>query len=497
MQQKSKLTLIIIALLLIASSAVAQSLEGKIEELTLENGMRWYFIEKHTSATFSGVTMFKVGGVDEEIGKTGLSHLFEHMAFKGTEIIGTTDYDAEKVILDQIEVVANALTAEEHSATPDTARIRKLSKELEELRKEHKKYVVKDEFSQIYNKHGASGTNAMTSKDYTAYINSLPANRLELWCQMEAQRIYAPVFREFYSERDVVVEERRMGVETRPRGKLFEQFLASAFIAHPYRWETVGWMSDIRQVTVEDARQLYEKYYVPSNGVGVLVGDFETETAKQLVRKYFDVLPAGPNPPEVITKEPKQEGERRITVEFDSEPLMMIGYHIPTYPHRDNVIMDVISSVLTSGRTSRLHKRLVQQEEMVTRIYSYDTPGDRYDNVFVVFAEPRAPHTLEEIEAVIYEEIQRLKTEPVSQRELQKMKNQIDASMIWRASNNLWFAFGIARSALLFGDWRYYENYRDELVTVTPEDVMEAAKKYLTKSNRTVTTLKRPEVTEK
>ncbi|RMH69872.1 MAG: insulinase family protein [Gemmatimonadetes bacterium] len=470
-------------------------LDDKITELTLHNGMRWFFVERHTAPTFSGVIQFKVGGVDEVEGQTGLSHLFEHMAFKGTSVIGTRDYQAEKIILDQIDELARQFTLEQRKPVPDQLLLEELYQQLVQLNLEHRQYVIKDEFWQIYNRHGANNLNAGTSKDTTSYLVSLPANRLELWCLMESNRLADPVFREFYSERDVVMEERRLRIDSNPSGKLYEQFLATAYTRHPYRWPTIGWMEDISQVTVEQAQALYRTYYVPGNGVGVLVGDFECAEAIRLVQTYFGQLPAGDLPPEVTVEEPPQTEERRIIVEFDAEPELLIGYHVPTYPHPDDVTIDVISNLLTNGRSSRLYMALVKQQEVATEVNSFRVPGDRYPNVLAINVIPRAPHSPTVIEERVYLEIERLKTEPADAWELQKLKNQLDATLVRGLGSNLGLASRIAYAVHLSGDWHYFKTYRQRLAQVTADEIMRAAQTYLTPQNRTVATLQRPEVT--
>jgi len=490
------LLVVLVAAALSVSSTLAAGLEERVSEMTLSNGMRWFFVERHTSPTFSGVIQFKVGGVDEQPGLTGLAHLFEHMAFKGTTLIGTSDYEAEKVILDEIEGVADKLTQEQAKESPDADIVAALSQRLAALRAEHKKYVVKDEFFRIYERNGAVGLNAGTGKDTTTYYVSLPSNRLELYCLMEAQRIADPVFREFYTERDVVLEERRTGIDTNPRGKLYEQFMATAFNAHPYRWPIHGWAPEIGQVTARQARELYRTYYVPSNGVGVLVGDFDTELAKRLVEEYFGRIPPGRNPVVEIPEEPVQVQERRVEVEFDAEPDLLIGYHVPTYPDSDFVAIQVVSSLLSVGRSSRLYKKLVKELEFVTSVGTYTVPGLRYPNVFVIDPIPRTPHTTSEIEEAIYEELERLKAEPVSERELRKVKNQVDASMLWGLSTNLGMAYRIALYEQIYGDWRYYYEFKERLDEVTLADISRVARKYFTEENRTVVILRKPKEDE-
>ncbi len=477
---------------LAAAAARAAGLEGRVTETTLDNGMRWFFVERHASPTFSGVIRFGVGGVDDAPGRTGLAHLFEHMAFKGTTVIGTRDYEAEKTILAEIEDVADKLTQEQLKDPPDAEVIKKLSERLAALRAEHKKYVVKDEFFQLYNRNGATGLNAGTGNDGTTYLVSLPSNRLQLYCLMEAQRLADPVFREFYTERDVVLEERRTRVDTNPRGKLYEQFIATAFEGHPYGRPVIGWAPEISRVTVAQARAFYRRYYVPGNAVGVLVGDFVTADAEKLVEEYFERVPAGPQPVSAIPPEAKQSQERRVEVPFDAEPDIFIGYHVPTYPEPDSVTIKVISFLLSGGRSSRLYKRLVKEEELATSIDTYTEPGERFPNLFVLDPIPRAPHTTAEVEAAIYEELARLKSEPVSARELQKIKNQADAAMLWRLATNLGLAATIAFYEQTYGDWRYYYEFREQLEDVTPADIMRVASKYFTEENRVVAVLKKP-----
>lgn len=467
-----------------------EDLEGRVAEVRLANGMKWLFVEDHKSPTFAGVICFRVGGVDEAAGQSGLAHLFEHMAFKGTSVIGTTDYAAEKVIIQELEAVADSLSAEKAKPQPDAALVAELAGELAALQAEEKKYIRKDELWEIYTRAGADGTNAWTSKDLTAYHLSLPANRLELYCSVEAQRIADPVFREFYTERDVVMEERRMRLETRPEGKLYEQLLEAAYKVHPYRIMTLGNRDDLAVLSAAQARAFHKVYYAPGNAVGVLVGDFKARDAEKLVRKYFERIPAGAPPTAEVPPEPPQADERRVEVPFDAEPQVLIGYHIPTFPDPDVAPLRVLATLLAEGRSSRLYTRLVKNEGLAVAVNAYyDDPGTRYPSLFIFEPTPRAPHTAAEVEAAIYDELERLKNEPVSAEELAKAKNQMDAAFLWRLSDDMGLAMSLAVQDRLYGDWRHVIAYRRELQAVTADDIMRVARTYFVPSNRTVATL--------
>jgi len=484
-------------ILLAAATAAAatswgslEDLESRVAEVRLANGMKWLFVEDRKSPTFAGVICFRVGGVDEAPGQSGLAHLFEHMAFKGTSVIGTTDYAAEKPIMDELEAVADELSAEKAKERPDEALVKELSAKLAALQAEEKKYIKKDELWEIYTRAGADGTNAWTSKDLTAYHLSLPANRVELYCLVEAQRMADPVFREFYTERDVVTEERRMRLDTQPSGKLYEEFIDAAFKVHPYRIMTLGYARDLAVLSASEARAFHETYYVPGNAVGVLVGDFRARDAEKAVRKYFERIPAGPPPPAEIPAEPPQMEERRVEVPFDAEPQILIGYHIPAFPDADVAPLRVLSTILADGRSSRLYTRLVKKDGLAVAVSTYyDDPGTRYPGLFIVEPTPRAPHTTAEVEAAVYEELERLANEPVSAEELTKAKNRMDAAFLWRLSDDMGLAMSLAVQDRLYGDWRRVIAYRKEIAAVSADDILRVARTYFQPTNRTVATL--------
>lgn len=479
--------LFLFLILLSYSPLFPQDIESKVKVHKLGNGMTFIFMERHEVPVFSAIYGFKVGSVDEVPGITGLAHLFEHMAFKGTPRIGTNDYEKEKPVMEKVNMLGAEISKElVKGGLADKEKIEKLKKEMAELEKEQKKYIVKDEIDKIYSNAGGVGLNAGTGMDVTSYLISLPSNQLELYCLMESERMKNAFLREFYTERGVVQEERKQTTEAIPMRQLYEVFMAAAFIAHPYGHPVVGWASDINSVTLEEASEFKSKYYTPNNCVVALVGDIYPEKAIPLIEKYFADFPRGPEPPILRTKEPTQLGERRVKIEFDAEPQIMIGFHRPTYPHKHAYVMDVVASILTSGRSSRLYKDLVKSKQLAVSVSAGSGPGVRYDNLFTISATPRFPHTNEELEKAIYEHLEMLKVEPAEARELEKIKNQIEASYIQSLSSNFGMAFRLMREQLFYGDWKNMLRYKEEIIKVKPEDIMEAAKEYFTEQNRTV-----------
>lgn len=484
---KIRISLLLIFLIFV-NNAYSQNIEDKVTEYALKNGMKFLLMKRGNAPVFSGFLAFRVGSVDEDVGITGLAHLFEHMAFKGTEVIGTTDYKKEKPIIEEINKIGAELSFEvAKGRTADSTKISDLQVKLKEFQTVHKQYVKNNEFFQIYDSNGGNGTNAGTGNDVTQYYVNLPSNKLELWMLMESERIKNPIFREFYVERDVVIEERRLSTDTQPFGKLYEEFIAASFIAHPYRNPIIGWMSDIMTLTVEDATDFYNRYYSPQNAVGTLVGDIDIEKTKLLLDRYFGVIPNRGKPKPVKTKEPEQKGVRTTTVYFDAEPQVLIGYHKPTLPDYDDYVFDVIKSVLSDGRTSRLYTNIVKEKRLAFSIDTYQgLPGARYDNLFVFYAVPRHPNTNKDVENAIYEEINKLKTEPVSEKELQKVRNQIDANFIRGLDSNQGLASMLGYFEVIAYDWKYILKQRENFKKVTPDDIMKVARKYFIDDNKTI-----------
>jgi predicted Zn-dependent peptidase len=469
--------------------ATAQPLEEKVREHTFANGLKLLVVERHESPTFAAYITIGVGSVDETSRQRGVAHLLEHMLFKGTKTLGTTDYKKEKPLLEAIEEVGSNLDALRNRKDADSQKIAELQARLARLQEEHKQYVVKDEFSRIYAENGGVGYNAFTSKDLTTYLVSLPANKLELWAVIEADRMQNAVLREFYTEREVVREERRRSYESSPDGMLYENLIATAFTAHPYRHPIIGWDSDIRNLSLAETRDFLFNYYAPVNTVIALVGDVDTDAAIKMVERYFGAIPPGTPVPPVTAVEPPQRGEKRLHIEFDAEPRLAIAFHKPTLPERDDYIFDLIDLILASGRTSRLYRSLVLEQELATSVNVYSAPGSRYDNLFVISAVPRHPHTAAEVEAAIYAELERLGREPVSAEELEKARNRLRVDRLRMLKGNNGLARMLTYYQTVAGDWRYLVTYDREVATITPEEVTAVARAYFVPANRVVVSL--------
>ena len=482
--------LLILFFIALTGIASAQDLADRVVEHVFPNGLKLLMIKRDTSPTIAPYILFKAGSVDESDDTRGIAHMLEHMLFKGTKTVGTKDYEKEKVVLAEIDRVGDALDMERaKGARADADKIAELEAALKEQQELAKEWIVTGEYTEIYTQHGSTGFNAGTSVDYTIYTVELPSNRLELWAMLESDRLKNAVLREFYVEREAVKEERRMRVDTSPGGKLYEQFIAAAFTAHPYGMPIIGWPSDIAMLNRRKAEEFFKIHYAPNNSVMVIVGNIDIDKTVALIDKYFGDMQAQPLPSEVTTKELPQEGERRIEVEYDAEPQLMIGYHKPTVPHFDDYVLDFISAILSDGRTSRFYKNIVEEGIAVSVNSINGYPGARYDNLFVVNSTPRSPHTPLDVEEAIYAELERLKTEPVAEKEFKRILKQIDAGFIRNLSSNAGMAQQLAFYEGIAGDWRYILGWRENMYKITPEDIMKVASTYFTKSNRTVGTL--------
>ncbi len=487
------LSLLWLALFLPPPEAYSVSLEDRVKEYTLENGMKVLLLERHQSPTLSLYIRFRVGAVDENMGMTGTAHLLEHMLFKGTKTLGTKNYAEEEKILSRIDSVALALESQKSKdEKADKEFVKYLEESLKSLQSEHKRWVVKDEIGLLYSENGAVGFNAMTGQDTTTYVVSLPSNRLELWARIESDRLLNPVLREFYSERDVVMEERRRSIDSQPGGKLVENFLAASFMAHPYGRPVIGWPSDIAHLEKAPTEDYFRTFYSPENTVLAVVGDLQPESTMDMIRKYFERIPRQVLPPPLKTREPQQQGERRVRVEDDANPELIIGFHKPNPPHPDDAVCEIIEGILSSGRTSRFYRHLVEKEKIaVSASASNGFPGERYPNLFALFAAPRYPHTVAELEKALLSELERLKSEPVSERELQKIKNQIQTELLRNLDSNSRLAFWLSYGQSVFGDWKYVLERMKSYDRITAEDVLRVARKYFIATNRTVATLEK------
>lgn len=472
-----------------------QEFAARAKEFMLANGMKFYVYERHEVPTFAGMIMAKVGSVDEESGETGLAHFFEHLAFKGTPVIGSKDFAKERIVLAEIDKAGEAMVAEYRKGQEaDAVKMARLTAQLQQLHKEHRLYVEKEEFKKIYRENGGKSLNATTGNDTTQYFIVLPSNRLELWFLMESERFKFPSFREFYVERDVIAEERRMSSDNTPVRAVMEEFDHLAFLIHPYRHPVIGYMEDIQGFTKAKALQFYQKFYNPNNLAAAVVGDVKFEEVKRLAEKYFGEMAPGMTPPRTVLIEPKQKGERRFIVELEAEPKLFIGYHIPNYPAKEAVTLNMISIILGGGASSRLVREIVTQKKLAHFVNIQANTDARYPLLFFIFGEPVYPHTPEELEAAIYAQLAKLQTEPVSAAEIATALNQIEATLYYNMDNNLAIARRILWGAVLFNDIDMEFHMVEAMKKVTPSDIMETAKSVLTANNRTVGILRKKEV---
>lgn len=476
---------------------LAQRVE--VREEVLSNGMKLLLVERHDSPTIAAGWVARVGSVNERPGITGISHLFEHMMFKGTKTIGIKDYEKDLEILRQQDAV-RAKMEEQYAKLREkkrkgeisgniydpenmTPELKRLRQELEALFKKEAELIVKDELDQIYTREGGSGLNAFTSNDQTAYIITIPSNKLELWFWLESDRLLNPVFREFYSERDVVREERRMRTESTPTGKLDELFEAMFWQSSPYLWPVVGWPSDVESITRDQAERYFDTYYAPNNITAVLVGDLDSDAALELAEQYLGRIPRGENPvPPVVTEEVEQLGEKRFVAEADTNPQVAIRYHTVPFNHKDMFALEILAEVL-SGRTGRLYKSLVEEKDLAVGQPYASVRNMKYEGYLQVGAEVKEGRDPAQVESALLAELQKLKDEPVGENELQKVKNKEMADSFRRLQNN----FFLLLQLMIYDSndgWEFLNEAPEKIQAVTAEQVQEAAAQYLSKENR-------------
>lgn len=488
MNSKKVFSLVLIAAVLLGCSLSlhAFDLEGAVSTFSLTNGMKWIVVNRPQAPVFSGVVMVRVGGADEDVGKTGLAHMFEHMAFKGSDRIGTKDFAQEQPLLDQIESVGGELTALNSSASKDSARATELETKMGELTKEIQKFQIKNELWEILLRNGASDINAYTSKDLTTYFMSMPIDRLDLWAHVIADMVFRPVYREFYTERKVVAEERRSSVENDPDGMLAEMLVNSAYENGPYHWSTIGFEKDVRGLTIADARAFHSKYYVPSNMVGVLVGDLSADRAKKIVAAAFGGVEGGKSPVGPSSPGDVRSGIKKV-LKRDARPSVVMAYHKPTLPNPDEYTFDVIEGLMCNGRSSRLKHRLLYEKKIAKEIYCTDSyPGSRLANLFFVWIEPVGGVTVQEIEREVNAEFAKLRDVKIPEPELKRVRKQATADLLYSLEDNLELAQTLARFETLFGDWKLLPNYPSMIGRVEADDVMGVAKKFLIDSNSVI-----------
>ncbi len=492
---------LIAVMLAVALPLSAQEANVPVQEVTLANGMTLLMVERHDTPTVAAGWVAHVGSANERPGITGIAHLFEHMMFKGTKTIGTSDYAEEKQILDRLDGIFTDMEQEYeklrwakrrgeisgsvYAPENQTPRLAELRGEMTKLQEQEHALIVKDEFDKIYTANGGSFMNAFTNTDMTTFFVIVPANKLELWCWMESDRLANLVLREFYSERDVVREERRMRVESDPVAKFEEQYEAVFWTSIPYHHPIVGWPSDVEAINREQAEDFFNTYYAPNNLTAVLVGDFDAKNAAALVQRYFGRIPRGAkNPPPMITEEVPQLSERRLSARAETNPTVEIRWQGAPFVHKDAPALSVLTDLL-DGRTGRLYKALVEEKGLATGEPYAIFQSMKYDGFVEIGAEVADGHTHQEVEAALRAEVARLAAEPVPPEELEKVKNQNAANSFRRLQSNFYLMIQL----LVFdamGDWHALNDRPAQVAAVTAEDVKRVADTYFPADGATV-----------
>jgi predicted Zn-dependent peptidase len=485
----SRTVALVLVLTALCSAQDLASFEKQVSVKTLTNGLTAVVCRRpDTAPVFSFFTNVDVGSVQDPMGKTGLAHMFEHMAFKGTDKIGTKDYAAEKVALQKVEEAYAAYIHERDKRVGrDEQKLKQLQAAWQEAVKEAQQYVIPNQFGELVERNGGEGMNAFTADDQTAYFYAFPVNRLELWAYLESERYAHPVFREFYKERNVVIEERRMRTDSNPFGRLLEQFIGEAFAAHPYHRPGIGFISDLNTFSATDAQNFFNAYYIPSNMVVAVVGDVDPTKTMAVIEKYFAGIPSRDKPDERTTTEPPQNSERRVILSETSQPVYLEGYHRPDYRDKDDAVYDALADLLSEGRTSRLYRALVRDKKIASEAEGgTGFPGVKYPHIFYFFALPMPGHKPEEVGDAIHIEIERLKKEEITDEELKMVKTRAKANLIRSLDSNDGLAQNLAVYQTLYGDWRELFRSVDRINAVTKADIRRVANQVFVPTNRTV-----------
>ncbi|MCY3970029.1 MAG: pitrilysin family protein [Acidobacteria bacterium] len=480
-----------------------------VDKFELDNGMRFLLVSRPELTTVAAAWVAHVGSADERPGITGLAHFFEHMMFKGTHTIGTKDIERDLEIIAEQEAVQEKIRAElreqrrryrlgeiddPYDPAHRTDTLNALRAEFQELVEEQRELMVKDELDKVYTDGGGTSLNAFTSNDFTVYINQLPANRLELWFWLESDRLLNPVFREFYAERDVVYEERRLRTESTPTGRYDEQADAMFWQSHPYSWPVIGWASDLEVISKSQADEFFATYYAPNNLSAVLVGNFDPAEVRELAERYFGRLPpAERQAPDVVTLEAEQLAEKRMTAECDCQPQLQVRYHAVPFGHGDGYALDVVAGVL-NGRTGRLYEQIVEGAEIASSAAAF-YEARKYAGVFNLRAETKGDATPEQLLAAWDGIVAELIAEPVPVDELAKVKNRVSADTYRQLRDPFFLMIQLAIMDAL-GDWRYLNTVAERTNEVTAEDVQRVAANYFESSKRLVSLYYRKEGTE-
>lgn len=484
------------------SREALRNIVKSVKQYTLPNGIRVIiYPRKDIAPVFSGAVVTRVGGVDEALGATGISHMFEHMAFKGTHVIGTKNYKKEKPLLKRQEELKSFVSELERKlALKDkghlsgaslklvNSKLIKAKQALDGVEGALKKLWKSNELDVLFTRYGVDqrSYNATTDKDFTKYFESMPKSSFEFWCWVESERLLKPVFRQFYKERDVVLEERRKRYEDSGPGKLYENMLKVNFLTHPYRNPVIGYENDIRSLTPSMLRDFHKKYYVGSNLTIGLVGDIDSEEDIKTIAKYFGRVPKGKVPQRTTVVEKPQESERRIILELDKSSLLLLGYKKPVYPDIDDAPITVMGEILVGGRLSRFYEQLVKKQQIATSVSYSEGPGIAFPNLFYFYVVPKGKFNVQRTVNAIDKIIEKFRKEGPTDDELTFAKRRLAMEYVADLGSNASLAANIATSKLLYNDWAAFIRWYDQMTDVSKEDILRIAKKYLTKKNRTI-----------
>ena len=464
--------------------------EKRLTVKTLKNGLTVMIYEKHDAPIVSTSIGFKVGSVDEHAGNFGCAHMLEHMLFKGNRIYGTTDFQKESEITRQIEKWAARFDEEQLRENPDPTVLKIYKKRIEQLVKRLNEVVVKSPYNPIYAANGGKGLNAYTNTDNTVYIVDIPSNKLELWALLESMKFRDPVLRSYYPERDVVMEERRMRTDSKPRGKLWEALMGTSYMAHNYRNPIIGYMSELKTLKKETLTKFFKDYYAPNNCTMVLVGDVYPEKAIALIERYFGNWEPSERIERTHIREPEQEGERTAKVVDKAQPYLYASYHMPRLNTPDGTALTMLAQVLSGGKTSRFYQEIIVKQQLATSAWAYaGAGGQRYPGLFLVGGGPKHPHQPDELMKSMAEIIDDLVKNGVTQEELERVKTQTKAEFIYSLESASTVTSLLLSNHVNLGDWKEIFWDLERLLTLQPEDIVRVAKKYLHKDNRTVTAL--------
>jgi predicted Zn-dependent peptidase len=486
-------------LLMLTSAAGAfdfSTIENQIVEHKLANGLTVIIYPKHDAPVISCYTHVNYGGAEDPMGSMGISHMFEHMAFKGNTEIGTTDYKKEKKWMDEEDRIFELILDERSNGDlADSAKLADLEAQLQVATDSAAQYIINNEYSQLLEMEGVVGKNAGTSRDATVYYMSLPSNKLELWMYLESTRFMEPVLREFFQEKQVVAEERRYRVESSPTGRLFQsEYVGLAFNAHPYGKCLTGEMNEIQNYSRLVMRDQFKNEYVPRNMAVAIVGDVDPQNAIKLAEKYFGKLEDRKRARPIIIDEAEPYGIRTTTQYENSQPLFVMGYRIPSNVNPDWHALNALASYLGSGRTSVLYKKLVKEDKTAVEVSAFTGyPASKYASLLSVLCVPSNESTNAANLDVILAEIEKVRTELIPESELEKIKAQSKANFINLMGSNNGMAGQLATFQNRTGDWRDLFKELDKINSLTTEDIKRVAQKYLDPSRRVVASIEKPE----